>query len=278
MFYIENDKDGVFELIKTKKLDVVNNHLFTYMAANLGIHNKMNEYAEQVLMNRNKSADYLVTNAWDYQMSMVKMNKLDLTNAAFYLEKFLKEFKGKSFVKDACQKLSWVYYLKGDMKTAEATRKKLLLTGSLDNDPDKKAQKDAKSGSWPNTELLKARLLSDGGYHQDALNMLRGKSRTDFRKTEEQLEFVYRLGRIYDDLKQDNSALQYYQQAIQLGEKRSEYFAARASLQAGLIYERQGNKAMAIKFYEKCLDMEDHEYKDSIDQRAKAGIQRCKGE
>jgi hypothetical protein len=278
MFYIENDKDGVFELIKTRKLDVVNNHLFTYMAANLGIHNKMNEYAEQVLMNRNQSAEYLVTNAWDYQMSIVKMNKLDLTNAAYYLEKFLKEFKGRSFVKDAYHKLSWVFYLKGDMKNAEAARKKLLSSGSTDSDPDKKAQKDAKSGKWPNIELLKARLLSDGGYHQDALNLLKGKTRNDFKQTEDQLEFVYRLGRIYDDLKQDNSAISYYQQAMQIGEKRDEYYAARAALQAGLIYERLGNKPLAIQYYQKCLDMEDHEYKDSIDQRAKAGIQRCKGE
>lgn len=278
MFYIENDKDGALELIQTKRMDVVNNHLFTYMAANLGIHNKMHDYAEKVLMGRNKSAEYLTTNAWDYQMSTVKLNKLDLTNAAYYLEKFLREFKGRSFVKDAYQKLSWVYYLKGDVKAAEAARKKLLASGSTESDPDKKAQKDAKSGTWPNVELLKARLLSDGGYHQDALNIIKGKTRNDFGKTEEQLEFVYRLGRIYDDLKQDNSAISYYQQAIQIGENRSEYYAARAALQAGQIYERLGNKQVAIQYYEKCLDMEDHEYKDSIDQKAKAGIQRCKGE
>lgn len=277
-FYIENDKDGVFELIKSKKLDVVNNHLFTYMAANLGIHNKMSEYAEQVLNNRNKSSEYLVTNAWDYQMSMVKLNKLDLDDAAFYLEKFLKEFKGRSFVKDAYQKLSWSYYLQGNQKAAEQARKNLLVKGSTENDPDKKAQKDAKAGGWPNVLLLKSRLLSDGGYNQQALTVLKGKSRADFKKVEEQLEFVYRLGRIYDDLKQDNDALNYYQQAIQIGQKRSEYFASRAALQAGQIFEKHGQKSVALKYYEKCIDMEDHEYEDSIEQRAKAGIQRCKGE
>jgi len=277
-FYIENDKDGVFELIKAKKLDVVNNHLFTYMAANLGIHNKMNEYAEQVLNNRNKSSEYLITNAWDYQMSMVKLNKLDLDDATFYLEKFLREFKGRSFVKDAYQKLSWSYFLQGNVKAAEQARKNLLAKGSTENDPDKKAQKDAKAGGWPNVLLLKARLLSDGGYNQQALTVLKGKARVDFKKTDEQLEFVYRLGRIYDDLKQDNEALNYYQQAIQIGQKRSEYFASRAALQAAQIFEKHGQKLVALKYYEKCIDMEDHEYEDSIEQRAKAGIQRCKGE
>jgi hypothetical protein len=49
-------------------------------------------------------------------------------------------------------------------------------------------------------------------------------------------------------------------------------------LQTAQIYERQGKKSLAITYYQKCLDMDDHEYKDSIDQRAKAGISRCKGE
>lgn len=277
-FYIENDKDGVFRFIQSKKLDVANNHLFTYMAANLGIHNKMNDYAEKVLMNMNRSAEYLQTNAWDYQMAMVKMNKLDFKEATFYLERFTTQFKGKTFIKDAYLKLSWSYYLQGNKAAAEAARKKILEKGSTDAEPDKKAQKDAKSGVWPNPVLLKARLLSDGGYHNEALNVLKGKTKESFVKTEEQLEFVYRMGRICDDLQKDDEAIGWYLQAIKIGENRSEYFAARAALQTADIYEKQGKKSLAIAYYQKCLDMEDHEYKDSIDQRAKAGISRCKGE
>ncbi|MCA6452694.1 MAG: hypothetical protein IM582_05885, partial [Chitinophagaceae bacterium] len=52
----------------------------------------------------------------------------------------------------------------------------------------------------------------------------------------------------------------------------------RAALQIGQIYEKRGQKALAISYYQKCLDMDDHEYKDSLDQKAKSGIARCKGE
>src|SRR4051812_31424822 len=45
-FYIENKPEEVFEFVQSRKLDVVNNHLFTYLAANLGINNKLNEYAK----------------------------------------------------------------------------------------------------------------------------------------------------------------------------------------------------------------------------------------
>jgi tetratricopeptide (TPR) repeat protein len=277
-FYIENDKDGVFEFIQRKRLDVVNNHLLTYMAANLGIHNKMNDYAERLLLNWNNSAEYLQTPVWDYQMAMVKMNKLEVKEAAVYLERFVTRFKGKTFLKDAYQKLSWSYYLQGNKAAAEIARKKVLEKGSTESEPDKKAQKDAKAGVYPNIILLKARLLSDGGYHAQALNVLKGLSKESFSKVEEQLEFVYRLGRIYDDLNKDEDAISFYNQAIQIGRERTEYYGARAALQTAQIYEKQGKKSLAIQYYQKCLDMDDHEYKDSIDQRAKAGISRCKGE
>jgi hypothetical protein len=65
---------------------------------------------------------------------------------------------------------------------------------------------------------------------------------------------------------------------MKIGADRKEYFAARAALQTGYIYEKRGDKALAIVFFEKCLAMKGHDYKNSLDQRAKAGIARCKGE
>ena len=91
------------------------------------------------------------------------------------------------------------------------------------------------------------------------------------------LEFSYRVGRIYDDVGRDSEAVKMYLLAIQLGQNRTEYYAARAALQIGWIYEHQGRKDLAIKYYQQCMDMEDHDYKDSLDQKAKSGIARCEG-
>jgi len=120
--------------------------------------------------------------------------------------------------------------------------------------------------------------LNDGGYNKEALQFLQGKTVNSFTKEEEQLEFVYRLGRLYDDLNNSELAIQYYNSAIKLGEKSTEYYAARAALQIAMIYEKKGDKKLAIKYYEICIGMEDHDYKTSLDQRAKSGIARCKGE
>lgn len=277
-FYLENQQDEILQYIQSRKLDVVNNHLFTYLAVNLGINSKQTEYARSILLKRNTSADYLYTPVWDYEMGRVNLYHLDYQEAINCLERFIRNFKGNVYVKDALQKISWAYYLQGNMAAAERTRNLLLKKGNTNSDADKQANKAAKSGTWPNPLLLKARLLSDGGYNREALGVLHGKSQSDFSKPEEALEFAYRLGRIYDDMGSSDSAINAYLTSIRLGEKRKEYFAARAALQIGYIYEKRGQKSMAITYFQKCLDMDDHDYKDSLDQRAKSGIARCKGE
>jgi hypothetical protein len=278
MFYIENKKDEALAFVQQRKLDIINNHLHAYMAANLGINNKQSEYSKNVILNRNRSDEYLKTTVWDFELGFTKLYHLETTEAERYLESFLNNFKGKFYVKDAYQKLSWCYYLQGNQAKADEARNNILKRGSTDSDADKQALKDAKSGKWPNVLLLKARLLSDGGYNNDAAALLQGKTEDDFTKEEDKLEFAYRVARIYDDLDRSDDAIRNYLITIRLGENRKEYFAARAALQIGQIYEKRGQKALAIAYYQKCIEMEDHEYKNSLDQRAKSGIARCKGE
>ena len=278
MFYIENKKEEALLFTQQRKLDLVNNHLHAYMAANLGINNKQSEYSKNIILNRNKSDEYLKVSIWDFELGFTKLYHLETQEAARYLESFLYNFKGKFYVKDAYQKLSWCYYLQGNQAKAEEVRRNILKKGATDSDADKQALKDARSGKWPNMLLLKARLLSDGGYPNDAAALLHGKTEDNFSKEEDKLEFAYRVARIYDDLGREDEAIRSYQIAIRLGENRKEYFAARAALQIGQLYEKRGQKTLAITWYQRCLDMDDHEYKDSLDQRAKSGIARCKGE
>ncbi|HRH50293.1 MAG TPA: tetratricopeptide repeat protein [Panacibacter sp.] len=278
LFYIENKPDEVFQYIQQRKLDVVNNHLLAYMTTNLSINNKQTDNAKNIILRRNPSPEYFSTPVWDLEMGYTTLHHINTPEAIKSFSNFLTAFKGKFYVKDAYEKLSWAYYLQGDSKAAENARQQIFKRGSQLTDADKQAYKSAKSGVWPNALLLKARLLSDGGYNNEALALLVGKSVNDFLKPEDRLEFTYRVGRIYDDLNRFDEAIKMYSSAIKLGEDRTEYYAARAALQIGLIYEKQGKKEAAISFYQKCLDMEDHDYKDSLDQKAKAGIARCKGQ
>ncbi|WP_205509252.1 tetratricopeptide repeat protein [Longitalea arenae] len=276
-FYIENDRVGVFKFIEQQQLDLVNHHLFTYLAVNLHLSNQQAEIAEQIILNKNPAPAYLVMPLWDMEMGYAKVHHLDPA-AALYLERFIATFKGRFYVKDVLQKLSWHYYLQGDMAKAKAFRQKILNSGSTDTEADKQAQKEANTSVWPNKILLQARLLNDGGYYRQALALLHGKNTASFSLPEEKLEFAYRAGRLYDDVENDSVAITFYQQAIGLGEQRKEHFAARAALQIGYIFEKRGEKQNAIEWFERCMSMKDHDFKNSLDQRAKAGIARCKNE
>jgi tetratricopeptide (TPR) repeat protein len=274
-FYLSNDKKGVADFIEQQQLDVVNNNLYTYLAANLSINSQQAAKAIEVLNARNRSDVYMASPVWDLEMGYAKLHHLE-PDAVVYFENFLKQFKGKFYVKDVLLKLGWHYYLQGDEVKAAYYRKEIAKRGSAETDADKLAQKEGKYTQWPNRLLLQARMLNDGGYHREALRLLHGKTTADFVRTEEKLEFAYRVGRLYDDLNVDDQAMTGYKEAIAIGENRKEYFAARAALHIGFIYEERGDKATAISWFEKCISMEDHDYKNSLDQRAKAGISRCK--
>ena len=274
-YHVANKKADVFNFIQTRKLDLVNNHLLAYMAANLAITDKRIEMSRSIINNRNKSTEYYNLPIWDYEMAFIKLYHLETQEAASYYEGYLARFKGNFYVKDTYLKLSWCYYLQGNMKAAEAARINILKGGTTDTDADKQALKDAKSGVWPNIFLLKARMLSDGGYFQEALNMLNGKTISSFSTDADKLEYYYRLGRIYDDLGKNDGAIKYYNLSITLGLNSREYYAARAALQVGEIYEREAKKKQAVEYFMQCLSMKDHEYKNSLDQKAKAGIERC---
>ncbi|HTM67052.1 MAG TPA: tetratricopeptide repeat protein, partial [Flavipsychrobacter sp.] len=55
---------------------------------------------------------------------------------------------------------------------------------------------------------------------------------------------------------------------------RQEHYAARSALQMGMLYEKSGNTNEAVKCYNECLSMRNHDFQANIDQQAKAGINR----
>jgi tetratricopeptide (TPR) repeat protein len=276
-FYIQNKREDVFTYIRQHRLDVRNNYLYAYLYANLCINDQQSALAEQIISQKSNAPGYLDMPVWDLEMGYASLNHLE-PGTPVYLERFLRRFKGRFYVKDALSKLSWYYYLKGDAAKADSLRGLVLKRGQAESDADRQALKEARSGKWPDKILLQSRLLSDGGYFEEALRSLQGVSSSSFVQPEDKCELAYRLGRIYDGLGRGDEAIVAYLTTIKTGEQLPAYYAARAALQAGYIYEGRGEKDKAIAFFQKCLSLKDHDYKNSLDQRAKAGIARCKGE
>jgi hypothetical protein len=271
----EGNKKKTFDFIEKTAYDFTNNHLHAYMATNLYLNNQQSQKALQIASNINPANTYLDLPFWQLEMGYAYLNELKLDAAKNALQQFISRFKGQFYVKDAFEKLSWIAFMQGEQAKANSYRNNVLSKGNNITDADKQALQNAKKGTWPHPTLLKAKLLSDGGYQQQALSILAGKTSKDFDKDADKTEFAYRLGRIYDLSGQPDQAIPFYTSAIEKGANQAEYFAARAALQIGLIYEQKGNPTLAITFFNTCLEMKNHAFKNSLDQKAKTGIQRC---
>ncbi len=151
-FYILNQREQVFNYIQHQNWDTRNNHLFAYLVANLSLNNQDASVTEEIISRLNRDPGYLDMPTWDMQMGYAKADRLD-RESVVYLERFIGRFKGKFYVKDVLQKISWIYYLQGETEKAEAARARILILGSTETDADKQALKEAESGRWPNETI-----------------------------------------------------------------------------------------------------------------------------
>jgi tetratricopeptide (TPR) repeat protein len=200
------------------------------------------------------------------------MNRLD-PDADVFLKSFIQNFKGKNYIKSAYQKLAWQALIQGNTEKYRAYMKILLKLGVMDIDEDAQAQKEAEENQVPNVFLLQARLLSDGGYYQRAVASIAAGTKT-YISIKDQLEVTYRMGRISQEEGNYSKAESFYTSTLQLGKQYTYYFAANAALQLGLIWEQKKELKKARFYYQTCLNMKNHDYQHSIDQKAKAGLNR----
>lgn len=275
--YLENDSKGAYDLMSTYQLDTKNNLMYCFVAANLALNNRNAQVAEKVLTNKNTSGDYFNFPMLDYELADAKMKRLDYSAINFF-QKFLNQYKGYFYIKDAYYQMALIYHLQGQAAQARLMIQNAVNLGYAETDADKQALKNAKANYLPNKELLKARLLNDGGYNTEALNVLEAIQPSACKSESEKLELTYRFGRVHDDLNHDDKAMNYYQQTITNGANSTDHFAARSALQIAFIYEKRNQKALAISYYNKVLAMENHDYKNSLDQRAKSGLARLNKE
>lgn len=272
-FYFQYQQADVWAFMNSSRYPAKDNLLFQLIKASVGRNYRKADEGIQLLKTAEQNPVYSQFPIMDYELGCALLNKLDPSSIT-YFQRFLSRYKGGLYVKDAWQKMALAYYVQGNTAKAKACRESIGKNGNTMFDADRQAERFSKTTEWPNVLLLQARLLTDGGYYQQALAKINSGNVSEFNTEAEKLEYYFRNGRVYDELGNTDKALQFYQSSINAGKKRKEHFAARAALQMGFIYERRGLIHEAIARYNECLSMDDHDFKNAIDQQAKAGINR----
>lgn len=274
-YYVLSDKDEAWRTVSSGKFQTSDNLLNTFVKINIAINYRKASVAQTLLQQASQWDNYAKYPVFDYEYGYALLYSLDYT-AVNRFRSFLSAYKGSLFVKDAWQKLAYAYYLQGDRKMAEYCREKIIKSGTANTDSDKQALRFAQQGSWPHHTLLKAQLLTDGGYYHKAQKILSATTPDDYNTIPLQLEYYFRLARVNDELGSTKTAIQHYKKAIEIGRNRPEQYAARSALQLGFLYEKNAQGENAARMFELALSMQDHDFKNSIDQQAKAGINRLR--
>jgi len=275
LLHLDNDDKKSWQVVNESHLDPETNPLAAFIIANVAMRTGRNDYAIEVLENRPGGRAFQPFYYLDYMLGLCKLRRLD-GNADVYLQKYTSRFRGKNFIKDAYQKLAWHQLINSNTQGYRDNMTLVKSKGFTIVGGDKSALNEAEDGSLPDQTLLKARLLFDGGYNDRAYKLLNSKSPSSFATAKNQLEYQYRLGRIAHALGKQQAAINAYQKAIDQGRNEPWYYACRAALEMGKLYEEKGDKIMALKYYKDCQTIKPSEHRTGLHQQAKTGVNRVK--
>lgn len=273
LFHLQNQSEDAWKLLTENGFPKKDNLMTVYTCAHMGVYGKHNEEALKILNDKPTDKAFAAFPFLNYLTGLAKLNKL-VPDADADFKQFIAAYKGENHIKSSFQKIAWTYLLKGDTVNYFHFINKADNLGASMVDADKQAKKEAEGNRMPDKNLLRARLLFDGGYYQRAADEMNKLSENSFGNTEEQTEYLYRFARIYDEWDRKDSALILYRSAIARGKDLPRYFAANSAFESGKIYEAKGDKEKAKYYYNLCMSFENHEYKNGLDQKAKAGLNR----
>ena len=272
-FYLAFEQKEVWNYMNSPGFVTQNNLLNTYVKVSLALDYNKADGAIELINDLKTDAGYNTYPIFKHKMGLALLTRLD-TSCIDYFRQYLKDNKSDRYIKDSWQKMAYTHYLHGNMGQANYCRMQPKTQGYARLEVDKQAVKFAEGSQWPERNLLKARLLTEGGYTTKAFEILRNLNHNDITELPQKAEYFYRLGRVYHESGDTKRALEYYQYTIYTGKNLHEQFAARASLQKGIIYEHSGMTELSIAAYKECLKMPAHDFQNSIDQQAKAGLNR----
>lgn len=272
-FFAKNDDISFSFLAKIKNKKIEANPLLKMVYAKAAMKAGENTKAIEILKNYSLQKNTFHLSQIYYLLGKAQLNKLD-KEAEKSLLKFLFYFKGRTYKKSAYLKLCWFYFLNKNELQLNFYTQKLNENKNAILDIDKQSLKEiSKIHTW-DTTLLKSRLLFDGGYYKTSLEIL--KQKASYYTGNQLIEYHYRLARIYHKTKKTDQAIKNYLTVLKKGKNEIIYFIPFSALQIGYLKEKNKKYNSAKKWYKKALELNNGEYKNSIERKAKTALNRIK--
>ncbi len=263
--------------LKGLPADQPDNLLLHFFATSVLMKEGYSEEALTILQKAPRSSAYIPFPFLDYLRAEILLQKGEYNAAYGYYVKFQRSFRGFNFLKDSYFKEFLCLWLVNKEAEAQQAIRRVSSVGKTIVESDQYAAKFAESyltGQVTDEQkiLFKARYATDGGYLSEAWKSLETFTESSFSEASNKAEFNYRRGRILQKMSKASQALPYFERSIQLTRNTNLYFGPSSALQLGYIYKEQSKNSLAISYFKKALSYKKHEYKNSIDNKARAAL------
>lgn len=248
------------------------NPLALFMMANFHMKNGSSEDALKYLRPE-LSSSIIYTS---YLRGEVFLHKAEYTRAIREYSTFLQHFRGQNYIKDAHYKIGLCYWLDGKQEEAIISFREAEANGKEVTEADKHAAKNLASSELPSIPLTRARFFTDGGYYKEAEEIFNTLDPVSFRVKKHQVEYYYRKARLYHRIARNDEARENYIKTINMTTDEEWYFAPNSCLQLGYMATAEGQTTEARRYFEKALSYKKHEYKNSIDSKARSALAQLK--
>jgi len=252
------------------------NKLVLFLGGSLAIKNSQSEMALTMLGTLSDQQSGLPIYYAEYLKGEVYLHKAEYLNSITSYRWFINHYKGQNHIKDANYKIGLCYWLNGNVNDAKAVFKQARNLGKESTEADKYAARSLVESELPHPKLTKARYFTDGGYYDRAREILESILPGEILTSRDQVEFYYRKARLEHKSNKLALAKLFYRQTIDLNGAETWYFAPNACLQMGYIALAENDKALAEEYFERALSYKKHEYKNSIDTKAKSALAQLK--
>jgi TolA-binding protein len=264
--------DVAFKGIEELLMESPTNKLLLFLGTTIAIKNADSETALSLLSRLDQQTEGLTLPYAYYLKGEVYLHRGNYSLSINAYQQFLEKYKGVNFIKDATYKIGVCYWLLLDKTKADLYFEKAKREGKEASEADKYAARSLAEKGYPNVKLSKVRYYTDGGYYNEARALIKTIQEKDLITLKEKVEYTYRLARLHHKLLITEEAKKNYLATISLSGNNNWYFAPNACLQLGYLFQEENNLTEAKKHFEKALSYKRHEYKNSIDSKAKSAL------
>ncbi len=248
-----------------------NNPLLMFLSASLALKNSQNELALKMLDGLSASDKSLPIYYADYLRGEAYLHKGDYLNSISAYRWFINHQTGENYIKDAYYKIGLCYWLHGNQNDALALFKEAREHGRESTEADRSAARALSDKNPPNVKLSRIRYFTDGGYFAEAEKLLSTVTPGDLTLKRDEVEYYYRKARLAHKSGRADP-VEFYLETIHRTGQENWYFAPNACLQLGYIYQAQNKIKEAEEYFLRALSYRRHEYKNSIDSKARSAL------